>query len=817
MEQKDVEIDATDTNGCSALFYAVTLGHTVCTELLINAGALVNRKDMKGRTPAHCAAAKGILNSIKTLHKYGADLWMKNSRGDYPLHEAVHSGQKDLICWLLKQRPEAINTTNNEGRTLLHVAALYDKIEICKVLMDQGAFVNPIMRNIRGQLLTPFDAAMHRSNKGCAKYLQLHGGVPAAKITDKNALQRALVRAFSESQGEKFLPPQVSPTEKKQIQTNENVVIATAENIPLISVANQTLDVQFESKDTQSITETKDSSCQMEMTFDDKEAQTSPEKVKEEHIVPTCDIAKETSENKEIHCESIENEPLQISSSDDIEVVENEKEELSDKDVITMVPVEAAVTVNSLPTEPDEISLVPPEEHMETEEINPITPEVKTETEEIRDVPSEEQSAGEINKQTQMEVPSETEKSEHKQPLVSTETEEAMDTLTKLPSETAETEHNQTEHQIKIEETVHNSEVPSGTTESEKNETLDSTETDALDLDEEDTRAPSYIVLENEAKARIERARKERIRFFEEEKTKSIEQPMENVDEEKPGEIEESSIFEDGRKSQAPSIPDTRAGSGVSGTSSVEKSRKSLDEVMKTRFEEDWAVDEMKERHIKKKKENDNDFVKKEEDHKMALQNNLQKFQESVDTISISVCRKLEDELQKLESSMENKLANEIKEHSQKVQDIFKNIEHLQLSLSDDFGKKREELEKVIEKADTVLSKVQITLNEQAAISEQNLKFALESTTKMKASPPKDKTKTISQYSYTEECSDRDSENDTDLEETIDSLSEDQASAGSKDVEASILNFCNLFLSGSPECEKIHVTQRDTQTDQFPV
>ena len=237
---------------------------------MIEAGSLVNRQDMKGRTPAHCAAAKGNLTSIKTLYSHGADLWIKNSRGDFPIHESVNSGKKEIICWLLTNKPDSVNSANNDGRTLLHLAALYDKIEICQVLMDQGAFVNPIMRNTRGQLLTPFDAALHRSNKGCAKYLQLHGGVAAAKITDKSALQKALVRAFSESQGEKVLANPVNPVEKTSITTS-------TEKYESNSVANQTAVVEMKSTDTQIIIDTNEFSSQTEINNDTKESQTSKE------------------------------------------------------------------------------------------------------------------------------------------------------------------------------------------------------------------------------------------------------------------------------------------------------------------------------------------------------------------------------------------------------------------------------------------------------------------------------------------------------------------------------------------------------------
>ena len=44
------ELDAVDNNGCTALFYAVTLGHADCTEVLLKFGSEYNRQDRKGRT-----------------------------------------------------------------------------------------------------------------------------------------------------------------------------------------------------------------------------------------------------------------------------------------------------------------------------------------------------------------------------------------------------------------------------------------------------------------------------------------------------------------------------------------------------------------------------------------------------------------------------------------------------------------------------------------------------------------------------------------------------------------------------------------------
>ena len=82
---------------------------------------------------AHCGAAKGQLETLKIISKHGYSVWLQNDRGDFPLHEAVQSGRKDLVRWLLLKRPDNVDVANESGRTPLHVAALNNNVEMCKV------------------------------------------------------------------------------------------------------------------------------------------------------------------------------------------------------------------------------------------------------------------------------------------------------------------------------------------------------------------------------------------------------------------------------------------------------------------------------------------------------------------------------------------------------------------------------------------------------------------------------------------------------------------------------------------------------------
>lgn len=224
--------DLIDSNGCTALHYAVTLGHADATSLLLAKEADANRQDRKGRTPAHCGCAKGQFETVKILHSRRANLWLRNARGDLPVHEAASSGRRELVQWLLEQRPKQVNTTSNDGRSLLHTAAANDNTAMCKMLIDYGADVNSIYRTMRNVVLTPLDCALQKGHRSTAKFLQLHGGLPAGKLrlSGRNNVSYAvndqeLVKPlkFDESTtGERRDPP--STRESSAGKTNDFVV-----------------------------------------------------------------------------------------------------------------------------------------------------------------------------------------------------------------------------------------------------------------------------------------------------------------------------------------------------------------------------------------------------------------------------------------------------------------------------------------------------------------------------------------------------------------------------------------------------------------
>jgi len=67
---------------------------------LKNAGANVNAQNRRGYTPLHRAACKGNVKVIKALLKLGADPYITNNTGIYPLDSAINAGHVEAAKFL---------------------------------------------------------------------------------------------------------------------------------------------------------------------------------------------------------------------------------------------------------------------------------------------------------------------------------------------------------------------------------------------------------------------------------------------------------------------------------------------------------------------------------------------------------------------------------------------------------------------------------------------------------------------------------------------------------------------------------------------
>ncbi|PAV88302.1 hypothetical protein WR25_13157 [Diploscapter pachys] len=165
-------IDQRERAGHTALFYAVTYGHYEAAKRLLHYGANPNFQDHRLRTPSHCAAAKGQLRMLKLLKQYNASFEIQNYRGDLPFHEAIQTGSKDVVEWLLSLHPSSLDAANHEGRTALHLAAANGNLEMVVYLCSKECFINPLML-YKGEVYTPLDVAKRQNHQVVVEYLTM--------------------------------------------------------------------------------------------------------------------------------------------------------------------------------------------------------------------------------------------------------------------------------------------------------------------------------------------------------------------------------------------------------------------------------------------------------------------------------------------------------------------------------------------------------------------------------------------------------------------------------------------------------------------
>ena len=81
MLEAGVNVNATDSNGFTAVVYAAYMGRTETLRALLDAGADVNLKDVFGRTALVTAASLGRTETVRDFLAAGADVNARDHRG----------------------------------------------------------------------------------------------------------------------------------------------------------------------------------------------------------------------------------------------------------------------------------------------------------------------------------------------------------------------------------------------------------------------------------------------------------------------------------------------------------------------------------------------------------------------------------------------------------------------------------------------------------------------------------------------------------------------------------------------------------------
>ncbi|XP_039165198.1 ankyrin repeat-containing protein BDA1-like [Eucalyptus grandis] len=128
----------TENQAETPLHIAAMLGHLdFVEEILARKAELAKDQDSQGSTPLHLAAAKGYLNIVVSLLRVNpdmcnvCDIYKRN-----PLHVAAMKGHVAVLEYLVQKRPNAAHSSVEHGQTILHLCLMHNRLEALKFLID---------------------------------------------------------------------------------------------------------------------------------------------------------------------------------------------------------------------------------------------------------------------------------------------------------------------------------------------------------------------------------------------------------------------------------------------------------------------------------------------------------------------------------------------------------------------------------------------------------------------------------------------------------------------------------------------------------
>lgn len=138
-------VNSTDSNGSTALFYSCFNGHKKITELLIRNNANINQSDKNGWFPLINACNGGQKDIAELLIKNNADVNQSTNIGYTALIITCVHGYKDIAELLIKNKADLNHKTNDFGVNALMVAMGGGFNDIVEVLIKHKAKVTDTM------------------------------------------------------------------------------------------------------------------------------------------------------------------------------------------------------------------------------------------------------------------------------------------------------------------------------------------------------------------------------------------------------------------------------------------------------------------------------------------------------------------------------------------------------------------------------------------------------------------------------------------------------------------------------------------------
>ena len=123
LKQPSIQIDATNMADETALMLAANANDLASANLLIEAGASVNRPKW---TPLHYAASKGYTGMMRLLIENDAYIDAESPNGTTPLMMAAYYASPNAVKLMLEEGADPL-LKNQDGQTALDMALVKDK------------------------------------------------------------------------------------------------------------------------------------------------------------------------------------------------------------------------------------------------------------------------------------------------------------------------------------------------------------------------------------------------------------------------------------------------------------------------------------------------------------------------------------------------------------------------------------------------------------------------------------------------------------------------------------------------------------------
>lgn len=211
---RGASVDARDNKGYSSLHHVVQKDSPELVRFLVEHNADIEARNSDQQTPLLMAIQKGNIRIVRLLEELNADLRPVNRFGSV-LHAAVRSASKSMVQFCLRRRYDT-EATNAWGRTPLSIAASRGYHEIVALLLDHGADTEAEGRVKSEEQWRPLHYAARGGHEAVVEILLKRGADPTAEDMNKRRAQY-----YAEKKGHDSLAAVIRdnmPISKKTLQ-----------------------------------------------------------------------------------------------------------------------------------------------------------------------------------------------------------------------------------------------------------------------------------------------------------------------------------------------------------------------------------------------------------------------------------------------------------------------------------------------------------------------------------------------------------------------------------------------------------------------